>query len=72
MGWERCIRDRLYSDLTSSVVNAGTALGLAAGVVIGVISASGFNFSAGDAARFVVALLGAIIAVAGAVILHYL
>ncbi len=63
---------RLYSALTSSIVNAGTALGLAAGVVIGVISASGFNFSAGDAARFVGALLGALIPVAGAVILHYL
>lgn len=46
----------------------GTGFGLAAGVII----ASGLGFDKSDAARFLGALIGALIAVTGAISLHYM
>jgi len=47
-------------------------LGIGIGVLIGVLFASGIGFSKEDGARFVGALFGSLIAVAGAVSLHFL
>ena len=46
--------------------------GLGLGVIVGVILASGIGFSKADAARFVGAMFGSLIAVAGAIFLVFL
>ena len=47
-------------------------IALAIGILVGVVLAAGIGFSKSDAARFFGALIGAFIAVSGAVALHYL
>ena len=47
-------------------------LGIGLGVSAGVVLSSGLSFDKSDSARFVGSLMGALIAVSGAVALHYL
>lgn len=60
------------SYLRKILLNPILWLGLGVGLAVGVVLSAGFGMDRGEAARFVGGVLGALIAVAGAVSLHFL